>query len=52
VAFDAGAFVEHIVTPDNFRVGIREKRIGVTGFAAEILRLRGRIDADGYGLDA
>ena len=52
MAFDAGTFVKHIVAPDNFGVGIREKRVGVTGFAAEVLRLGGRIDTDGYGLDA
>jgi len=52
VAFDAGAFVKHIIAPDDFRVGIREKRIRIVGLAAEVLRFGGRINADGYGLDA
>jgi hypothetical protein len=52
VAFDAGAFVKDVIAPDGFRVGIREKRIGVASLAAEVLRFGGRINADGYGLDA
>jgi len=52
VAFDAGAFVKHIIPPDDFRVGIREKRIGVAGFAAEVLRLGGRVNTNRYGLYA
>ena len=52
MAFDARALMKEIVASDYFCVGIREKRIGVTGFAAEVLRLGGRIDTDGYGLDA
>jgi hypothetical protein len=52
VAFDAGALVEEVVAADYFGIGIREKRVGVTGFAAEVLRLGGRIDANGDGLDA
>ena len=52
VAFDAGSFVEQVVAADYFGIGIGEKRVGVTGVAAEILRLGGRIDADSYGLNA
>jgi hypothetical protein len=52
VATNSGTLVEDVVAPDYFRVGVREKRVGVTGFTAEVLRFRRRIDADGYGLDA
>jgi hypothetical protein len=52
VGVDAGALVEEVVAADYFGIGIRKKRVGVTRFAAEILRFRWRIDADGYGLDA
>ncbi len=52
VGVDAGALVEEVVAADYFGIGIRKKRVGVTCFAAEILRFRWRIDADGYGLDA
>jgi hypothetical protein len=52
VAFDAGALVEEVVAADYFSSGVREKRVGVTGFAAEILRFRWRVDANGDGLDA
>ena len=52
MAFDAGTFVQHIIAPNDFRVRIREKRVGVAGLAAEVLRLSERVDADGYGLDA
>jgi hypothetical protein len=52
VALDASALVEEVVAADYFGIGIREKRVGVTCFAAEILRFRWRIDADGDGLDA
>ena len=37
VAFDPSAFVKHVVAADCFRVGVREKRVGVSGFAAETL---------------
>jgi hypothetical protein len=52
VGVDAGALVEEVVAADYFGIGIRKKRVCVSGFTAEILRLRWRIDADGYGLDA
>jgi len=52
MAVDAGAFVKKIVAADHFGIRVGEERIGVTGFAAEILRLAGRIDADGDGPDA
>jgi hypothetical protein len=52
VAIDAGALVEEVVAADYFGIGIREKRVRVTGFAAEVLRFGGRVDTDGDGLDA
>ena len=52
VAFDAGTFVKKIIAADDFGVRIREKREGVAGLPAEVLGLGGRIDTDGYGLDA
>jgi hypothetical protein len=52
VALDAGAFVKQIVAADHFSIGIGEKGVRIAGFAAEILRLAGRIDADGDGPDA
>ena len=52
VAFDASAFVQQIVAADHFSIGIGEKGISVAGFAAEVLRLAGRIDTDGDGPDA
>jgi hypothetical protein len=52
VAVDTGAFVKEIVAADHFGSRIGEERIIVAGFAAEILRFAGRIDANGYGPDA
>jgi hypothetical protein len=52
VALDARALMKEIVASDYFCVRIREKRVGVTGFAAEVSRLGRRVDANGYGLDA
>jgi hypothetical protein len=52
VALHAGALVEQVVAADCFGIGIREKRVRVTGFAAKVLRFRWRVDADGDGLDA
>ena len=52
MALDAGTFVKKIIAADDFGVRIREKRVGITGLAAEVLGLGGRIDTDGYGLDA
>ena len=52
VAFDACALVEEIVAADYFGSGVREKRVRITGFAAEILRFRWRVDANGDGIDA
>ena len=52
VAFDAGPFVQQIVAADHFSIGIGEKGVSVASFAAEVLRLAGRIDADGDGPDA
>jgi hypothetical protein len=52
VAVDASAFVKEIVAADHFGIGVGEERVGVAGFAAEILRFAGRIDADGDGLNA
>ena len=52
VAVDAGTFVQKVVAANRFGVGVREKRVGIPGFAAEVLRLAGRIDADGHGPDA
>jgi hypothetical protein len=49
---DAGAFVKEIVAANHFGIRIGEKRIGVAGFAAEILGLAGRIDANGDRPDA
>jgi hypothetical protein len=46
----AGAFVKHIVMADYFGVGVGEESVRVTRFAAEVLRLRGRVDADRDGL--
>jgi len=51
-AVDACAFVKEIVAADHFGGGVGEERIGVAGFAAEILGLAGRIDANGDGPDA
>ena len=51
VAIDAGAFVQEVVAADYFGIGVGEERIGVAGFAAEVLRLAGRINANGYGPD-
>jgi hypothetical protein len=48
VAVDAGAFVQEIIAADHFGIGVREKCIGVASLAAEILRLAGRVDANGY----
>jgi hypothetical protein len=47
MAVHAGAFVKEIVAADHFGVGVGEESVRVTSFAAEILRLRGRVDADG-----
>ena len=52
VAIDAGAFVQEVVAADHFGIGVGEERVGVAGFAAEVLRLSGRIDANGDGPDA
>ena len=52
VTANPGPLVEDIVAADCFRIEIRKKRVGVVRFAAEVLRLSWRIDADGYGLDA
>jgi len=52
VAVDAGAFVQQIVAADHFSIGIGEKGVSVASFAAEVLRLAGRVDADGDGPDA
>jgi len=52
MAVDAGAFVKEIVAADHFGIGVGEERVGVAGFAAEILGFAGRIDADGDGPDA
>jgi len=52
VAVDAGAFVQQIVAADHFSIGIGEKGVRVAGLAAEVLRLAGRIDADGDWPDA
>jgi hypothetical protein len=52
VAVDSSAFVKEIVAADHFGIGVGEERVGVAGFAAEILRFAGRIDADGDGLNA
>lgn len=51
VTVDAGAFVKEIVAADHLGIGIGQKRIGVAGFAAEILGLTGRIDANSDGPD-
>ena len=51
-AVDAGALVEKIVAADHFGTRVGEERVGVGRLAAEILRLAGRIDADGDGPDA
>ena len=51
VAVDAGALVQEIVAANHFGIGVGEECIGVAGLAAEILRLTGRIDANGYGPD-
>jgi hypothetical protein len=40
VALHAGALVKKVVAADRFGIGIREKRVRVTGFAAEVLRFR------------
>jgi hypothetical protein len=52
VAVDACAFVKKIVAADRLGIRVGEERIGVVGFAAEILGLAGRIYADGDGPDA
>ena len=52
VALHAGTLVEKVVAADCFGIGIREKRVGVAGLAAEVLRFRWRVDADGGDLDA
>lgn len=52
VAMLAGAFVEEVVARDGLRIRIGEERVGVAGFSTEIARLLGRVDADGYRLDA
>jgi len=52
VAVDAGAFVHQIVAADHFSIGIGKKGVSVASFAAEVLRLAGRIDTDGDGPDA
>jgi hypothetical protein len=52
VAVDAGAFVQEVIAADYFGFGIRQERVGVVGFAAEILGLPRGIDADGDGPDA
>jgi hypothetical protein len=52
VAVNAGAFVKEIVPTDYFGVRVGEERIGVAGFAAKLLRLAGRINANGHGPDA
>jgi len=52
VTVDAGSFVQQVVAANRFGVGVREKRKGIAGFAAQVLRLAGRIDADGHGPDA
>ena len=52
VAVDAGSFVQQVVAADGLGIRVREKRIRIAGFAAEVLRLAGRIDADGHGPDA
>lgn len=46
MAVHAGAFVKEIVTADHFGIAVGEKSVRVTSLAAEILRLRGRVDAD------
>ena len=52
VAVDAGSFMQEVVPPDGFGVGVGEKRVGVVGLAAEILGLGGRVNADGDRLDS
>ena len=51
VTVDAGALVKEIVAADHLGIAVGQKRIGVAGFAAEILGLTGRIGANGYGPD-
>ena len=52
VAVDAGAFVQEIVTTNDFGIGIGKERVGVAGFVAKIGGVAGGIDADGQGSDA
>ena len=52
VAVDAGSFVQEIVAADYVCVGIREERVGIAAFAAEVPGFGGRIDANGNGLDS
>jgi hypothetical protein len=52
VAIDAGAFMQEVVAPDGFGVGVGKKRVGVVGLAAEILGLGGRVDTNGNRPDA
>lgn len=52
VALDAGASVEEIVAADCFGVRVGKESVGVAGLAAEVLRFRWRVDADGGDLDA
>jgi len=51
VALDPGAFVEEVVAADYFGVWIGEKSVGIAGFAAQVLRFAGGINADGHGLN-
>jgi hypothetical protein len=48
VSTDAGAFVHDAVAPDRIEIRIGEEGEGVTGLAAQRLRLLRRVDADGH----
>ena len=52
MSVDSCAGMEKVIAANDLRFRVGEKRVGVGRFAAEILRLAGRIDADGDGPDA
>ena len=52
VAIRSRGGMQKIVTADYVKVGIREKREGVPGLAAQVRGNLGRVDADGDGANA
>ena len=51
-ATDAGAFVQDIVAPDDFGIGVGEERIRIPGLATQVRGFSGRVNADGDRLDS